>query len=247
MMRIAVLFFLLTAALPQSISAQEEARHIPLGIGHSDFPHNFNPDFDPREMDGARGAELCSPCHVPYDRQRGLRLEESGLPWDGTLASATFKKATEAVWNPNAGDSQPTGYSKMCIGCHDGSAASDVFDRYHGGGSEDSQAAHLVSVAYVPAQGATLRPQAERFGGSGTIADVLQGGTLLQCSSCHDVHDQPGESAPGPFLLRAAETPTEDPTRDLCLSCHTDLPEEPEQAPATSLLLEESATVSPSR
>jgi len=58
------------------------------------------------------------------------------------------------------------------------------------------------------------------MGGSGTIADVLEGG-VLQCSSCHDVHDQPGESIPGTHLLRVAQTAAQGGTPSgLCLTCH---------------------------
>jgi hypothetical protein len=56
------------------------------------------------------------------------------------------------------------------------------------------------------------------MGTSGTIASVLDNGKV-QCSSCHDVHDQ--ESVAGSHLLRVAQTVAQGGTASgLCLTCH---------------------------
>ncbi|MCR4332912.1 MAG: hypothetical protein NUV34_09470, partial [Sulfuricaulis sp.] len=63
-----------------------------------------------------------------------------------------------------------------------------------------------------------LRATTTAMGTSGTIADVLDGGKV-QCSSCHDVHDQ--ESVTGSHLLRVAQTVTQGGAASgLCLTCH---------------------------
>jgi hypothetical protein len=53
------------------------------------------------------------------------------------------------------------------------------------------------------------------MGTSGTIADVLDAGKV-QCSSCHDVHDQ--ESVAGTHLLRVLNNGAN--PSGLCLTCH---------------------------
>lgn len=50
------------------------------------------------------------------------------------------------------------------------------------------------------------------------MAATLDNGKV-QCSTCHDVHDQ--ESVPGTHLLRTAQSPTEGGVPSgLCLTCH---------------------------
>jgi hypothetical protein len=56
------------------------------------------------------------------------------------------------------------------------------------------------------------------MGTSGTIADVLDAGKV-QCSSCHDVHDQ--ESVAGTHLVRVAQSVAQGGVASgLCLTCH---------------------------
>jgi hypothetical protein len=64
-----------------------------------------------------------------------------------------------------------------------------------------------------------LRPKSTTMGTSGTIADVLEGGTKVQCSSCHDVHDQ--DTVVGSHLLRVGTTVAKGGLASgLCLVCH---------------------------
>ena len=56
------------------------------------------------------------------------------------------------------------------------------------------------------------------MGTSGTIANVLDQ-DKVQCSSCHDVHEQ--ESVAGTNLLRVAQTVAQGGNPSgLCLTCH---------------------------
>ena len=79
----------------------------------------------------------------------------------------------------------------------------------------DLRGTHPLSITYDPAADPNLNPVATAMGTSGTIADVLDNGKV-QCSSCHDVHDQ--ETVAGTHLLRVAQTGAR--ASGLCLTCH---------------------------
>lgn len=151
----------------------------------------------------------------------------------------------------NAFETEPIGVAKMCLGCHDGTVAVDNFDSkslasgaplgafFIGqdwdpgfqvpgpditpiNGDLNLLGTHPMSIQYGgPSVDPGLNPTSTPInGGPLTIADVLDNGRV-QCSSCHDVHDAPGESVPNTHLLRAPQTVAQGGTASqLCLTCH---------------------------
>jgi predicted CXXCH cytochrome family protein len=93
----------------------------------------------------------------------------------------------------------PDGLSKLCLTCHDGIIAPDVFILHH-----------YVSAVYDVSKTNLKDPVVTVMGLSGTISEVLDRGKI-QCSSCHDVHG--AESVAHTKLLRA-EKP------EICTVCH---------------------------
>ncbi len=212
------------------------------GIAAFGSPHNFADDDDPAhpELPASGGwnqrEEICRVCHVPHDHANAAHYGDVGLLWNHALSSATYTMYSSGTLD-GAIASQPTGYSKMCLGCHDGTVGIDTFDKYAGGTvfiqdfdadwqipsadyAGDLGKTHPISIEYDETADPNLQPKTATMGGSGTIADVLEGGTILQCSSCHDVHDQPGESVPGTHLLRVGQTAATGTPSGLCLTCH---------------------------
>jgi hypothetical protein len=137
---------------------------------------------------------------------------------------------------------QPDGIAKLCLGCHDGTVAIDTFDKYAGtagneiqniyggavanfwmvpfldGANRDLRGTHPLSITYDTVADPNLRATSTTMGTSGTIADVLDAGKV-QCSSCHDVHDQ--ESVAGTHLVRVAQSVAQGGVASgLCLTCH---------------------------
>ena len=92
------------------------------------------------------------------------------------------------------------------------------------GGNKNLTGTHPLSIVYDDVADTGLHPQTNAMGNSGTIFDVLEpssAGPKVQCSSCHDVHDGPGESVPGTHLLRVSNTVAAGGTASgLCLTCH---------------------------
>ncbi len=203
------------------------------GNGIAGSPHDFSTDAW-----NFRG-EICRTCHIPHDHGRDTGLV--GLLWNHALPDHAYTMYSSSTLD-GAQDSQPTGIAKMCLGCHDGTVALDEFDRNVGTpgavfiqdveenfrfprvpGAEgtDLSATHPLSIVYDETADLSLNPKTNPMGGSGlTIEDVLEGGKV-QCSSCHDVHDSPGESVAGTHLLRVAQSAGQggDPS-GLCLTCH---------------------------
>lgn len=201
------------------------------GAGIIDSPHDFsNETWNHR-------AEVCRVCHVPHDHDRATQYWTEGLLWNHALSQLTYTMYSSTSLD-GLQDPQPTGISKLCLGCHDGTVAIDQFDNVGTGtvflGSIDAgfvvpggvnaspslQGTHPLSIVYDDVADPNLRPVTDPMGTSGTIDDVLDGGKV-QCSTCHDVHDSAGEAVPGTHLLRVAQTTAQGGAPSgLCLTCH---------------------------
>lgn len=215
------------------LSAPALAQGLGQGLGASGSPHNFTDNIGGPEV-GASGwnqsNELCRVCHVPHDKNstRG----SVGFLWNHGLATRSYTMYSSSSID-GATQPQPVGVAKMCLGCHDGTVALGTFESHTGSTFISSYGAtnqipgaalgsslgatHPISIVYDEAADRGLHPKTRAMGTSGTIGDVLEN-NMVQCSSCHDVHDQPGKSVPGSPLLRVAQTGAT--PSGLCLTCH---------------------------
>ncbi len=179
----------------------------------------------PHDLSGQAwtGGTICGVCHTPHN----IPDPTQPLLWNhGTISTGftLYSSITPGATVPG----QPDGASKLCLGCHDGTVALDDFGGATGGSVSISAAVkipatslnlsgnHPVSVVYNGAS-VGLYPTGAPFAG-GTIADILDTAGKVQCSSCHDVHDDPAEAEPGTPLLRVLNTAPN--ASGLCLSCH---------------------------
>jgi predicted CXXCH cytochrome family protein len=115
---------------------------------------------------------------------------------------ADFQETRDKTnWTSSTGKKSnlPDGLSKLCLTCHDGIIAPDVFILHH-----------YVSAFYDVTETNLRDPDLTLMGVSGSISEVLDRGKI-QCSSCHDVHGV--ESIANTKLLRA-EKP------EICMVCH---------------------------
>lgn len=219
-----------------------------LGAGIAGSPHDFTDDVVAgitaagSEAWNARN-EICRVCHVPHDHNLSSQYYLNGLLWNHGVTAATFVMY-DNTWSSTldgAQSAQPDGISKLCLSCHDGTVALDTFDKYAGGtifisdysggfqvpgagiplvsGSFDLRGTHPLSITYDTSADPNLKnPATTAMGLSGVINDVLDAGKV-QCSSCHDVHDQ--ESVANTHLLRVAQTVAQGGAASgLCLTCH---------------------------
>ena len=153
---------------------------------------------------------MCSACHTPH-----ASIGNSDAPlWDRTASAVTTWTAyTSDTMEHIPGD--PAGVSLLCMSCHDGTVALDSFGGATGGitiaagfiRAADMNNDHPIGFLY---NGAIAGD-----GGLVATATVAAAGVLdtagnVQCSSCHDVHNDL-EAAAG---LPQVEFAT------LCQTCH---------------------------
>jgi hypothetical protein len=230
------------------MSGVSHAQVVTTGIAGSshDFTDGFEGKRDASSGTGVaideswngRG-EICRVCHVPHDHGRATQRYLNGLLWNHGVSSATYSMYDNA-WSStltHTQSAQPDGHAKLCLGCHDGTVGIDTFDKYAGGavfigtydagyqvpgfldgGNQDLRGTHPISIAYA-GDDTKLQPAATATWASGdTVASTLDAGKV-QCSTCHDVHDQ--ESVGGTRLLRTAQATAFGASPSaMCLTCH---------------------------
>lgn len=160
--------------------------------------------------DGGRlGPDLCTPCHTPHQPARQVAA-------DGTLR-VTRGGEGRALRPTGWGDTLLDNASLLCLSCHDGVVAPDVFVSSHAatwseagtlgpGGGRNRLTSHPVGVRY---------PQsAEKYHSAGAVVSdgrmKLPGGRI-QCTTCHDPHNTQRHAG----MLR-----TSNERSRLCLACH---------------------------
>lgn len=157
----------------------------------------------------------CDGCHEPHNAG-----SLPGVPlWNGNEPTVTFTMYSSPSFQATI-DGQPSGPSKVCLSCHDGTnpdwspmiiprqtfEASELVNSHPISFVYDSALASLDGALKDPTEPSTL---------GGTIAEDLLDDNKVQCTSCHDVHS----SGVGDYLLRGYDYgPRHGP--QLCRMCH---------------------------
>jgi len=177
------------------------------------------------------GGQICLPCHTPHN------AESDAAPlWNHELSVATYNLYSSPSMQATV--NQPTGASKLCLSCHDGTVAVDSFGGDSGTIFIDAFSAdanlttdlsndHPISFVYDTAL-ATADPGlfdpsttivtigSGAFSKTGTITDVMLENNVLQCQGCHSVHnDFVAGTAISDALLKISIGGS-----NLCLACH---------------------------
>jgi len=200
--------------------------------------HDFSGQLGWTEQNG----EICVVCHTPHNSysegEAGAGVGELGPLWNRALTAVStydlYDSTTRVGSFINATMAAPTGVSKLCLSCHDGTIAIDSFGRDDngapfvssgapdyvgdinananigggtpGGTSSDLSNDHPVSFVYAD----SVAGDTEIIAAAGGLP--LFGGNL-ECATCHDVHAT--ESVPDTKLLRVDNAGSL-----LCLTCH---------------------------
>lgn len=178
------------------------------------------------------GGQICLPCHTPHNA-----VSDAAPLWNHDLSTATYIPYSSPSMTATVG--QPTGASKLCLSCHDGTVAVDSFGGDTGTifisafGADldlttDLSNDHPISFTYDAAlatadpglwdpTATTVTIGSGTFSRTGSISEVmLEGGTELQCQACHSVHnDFVAGTAISDALLKISIGGSE-----LCLACH---------------------------
>ncbi len=164
--------------------------------------------------------EICIVCHTPHNAVTSV----TNAPLWNHSVSAVASYTLYASPTMDAAVGQPTGSSKLCLSCHDGTVALENFGGVINGTNHVSTANnvgtdlsndHPISITYSDALAGTdggLRLPSTATGvGTGTIAATMLTAGVMQCSSCHDVHNKYNVT----HLLKKSNAGSA-----LCLTCH---------------------------
>lgn len=163
--------------------------------------------------------EVCVVCHTPHNADATI----TNAPlWNHESTVAVFTLYSSATMDAVVG--QPDASSKLCLSCHDGTVALDNFGgttdgtNFISGGSNvgtDLSDDHPISFTYDAAlatlDGGLHDPITTSSGLTGTIDEDMLIGGQVQCSSCHDVHNESNIA----MLLKKSNAASA-----LCLTCH---------------------------
>lgn len=156
--------------------------------------------------------QVCVFCHTPHNAQ------PQGPLWNRQLSGQTYIEYNSSTLQ--AFPSQPTGQSRLCLSCHDGTVALGALGNLPPGTINDLQSSflsgraslgidlsddHPISFPYDTA----LRAADQELESPASIGLPLEN-TQLQCTTCHDVHEK--DIVP---FLRLTTT-----NGELCTRCH---------------------------
>jgi hypothetical protein len=154
-------------------------------------------------------SQTCVLCHAPHNPSNA----SAGPLWNHAMSAATYNLYSSPSTLATIG--QPGPSSKLCLSCHDGTVAILSFGGNTGGMtlidaagagarsvigqdlSNDHPIGFVYDAALVAKDPNKLKPTSTSvtIGSTstrtGTIATLLlDGGTKMECSSCHDVHNK---------------------------------------------------------
>jgi predicted CXXCH cytochrome family protein len=188
---------------------------LPVCAGLATSKHNLSVG-GPGTVKAASETQSCVFCHAPHNASPVAPL------WNRNNPGASYTPYTSSTSIARPG--QPTGASLNCLSCHDGTIAlGDVLNRstrigmaggvttMPAGSSKlgtDLSDDHPISFAYT----ATLAASRGELANPATLTGKvkLDAGGQLQCTSCHDPHDDTN----GKFLVVSNQASA------LCQTCH---------------------------
>lgn len=169
------------------------------------------------------GEQICIFCHTAHGAD--LTVPDSPL-WNHTVTTKVYKVYSSPTLQATVG--QPSGSSKLCLSCHDGTVAVDSYSHKTGVihmtlpdavGADELNNDHPISFVYDDALASKdtglFPPSSHPSGLGGTINKDLLIANRVECSSCHDVHNGPAAMAVNDNLLVITQQQSQ-----LCLTCH---------------------------
>ena len=180
-----------------------------------DSPHNLSAS-GPGSVRAVSEEQVCVFCHTPHNATPIRPL------WNRAMPVQSYSIYTSRALDAQPG--QPTGASKMCLSCHDGTIALGTIASSP---TSISMSGGVTTIPLGPGHlGTDLRddhPISFRFDSALAIDDPklrdpgalppeirLDPNAELQCTSCHDAHN----NGFGDFLVMRSDD------SQLCVSCH---------------------------
>jgi predicted CXXCH cytochrome family protein len=201
---------LLAAALLLAMLLTDKPKATIVGSAH-DFS-GLNPD-----------QQICIFCHTAHNAD--TTVVDAPL-WNHTVTTKNYQLYNSPTMD--AIPDQPSGASRLCLSCHDGTIAVDSYGGRTGTlflkgnlavGADGLANDHPVSFTYDDAlaskDGGLFSPSSTPSGLGSTIAKDMLFNGQLQCASCHDVHNGSAAATVNDNLLLITQIQSR-----LCLTCH---------------------------
>ena len=184
--------------------------------------HNLSVS-SPGTVHAVTESDVCIFCHTPH----GASATDGPL-WNHKMSAATYTPFTSPTLTAlNVAIGQPTGSSRLCLSCHDGTIALGLVSSRPGGIAMnnplpdasnlglDLSADHPISFIYntALANNANAATLGDGLVDPGTLPPevALENGQILQCTTCHDPHNNQYTS----FLVM------DNSSSKLCVTCHS--------------------------
>lgn len=212
-----ILFFFATSALGVDIRSTKHNATSGLGVDVRSTKHNLSIS-GPGPINASSESQICIFCHIPHQKGSAIRyLWNRFDPANPYIPYFSSTLRTDVV-------GQPTGASRMCLSCHDGTialgeiASSPTEIPFKGGirfMPEDSSSYlgtdlsddHPISFVYDEMLSLDNRQIRDP---SALPPQVKLKNNQLQCTACHDPHD----NTYGQFLVM------DNTASSLCTACH---------------------------
>jgi predicted CXXCH cytochrome family protein len=167
---------------------------------------------------------VCVFCHAPHNTNPAVPLWNRPLPSEATPYKMYGSSTFDAVVTTRS--NRPTGASRLCLSCHDGTIAlnsyggsagasapvfmpSDVVPTANPNLTSDLSNSHPISFSYS----ADLAAKAQLKAPAALPPQIkLESGDRLECTACHDAHN----NELGNFLVIDNKLPG----APLCTACH---------------------------
>ena len=175
--------------------------------------HNLS-SSGPGPVKSTATTEICIFCHAPHNTQPATPL------WNQTGSTAsytTYSSSTMAATTVGV----PTGSSKLCLSCHDGTVAIGstmsagqltmqgvTNGRLTGASNLGTNLSDDHPISFVPV------PCNEIVNPAPTSPVKLDPSGQVQCTTCHDPHEMSTDTTTQKFLV------TSNASSALCLACH---------------------------
>ncbi len=197
----------------------------------------------PGAVRSTRETQVCAFCHVPHGGGTLGSNRPASVARYIPYGTGPFRASSDDARKGEAGEGTPSGGSRVCLSCHDGTVAIgqtmrgriDVLGTGVGGQLKsksaigtDLRSSHPISVGPRPSPKLRLPPVGD--------AVKLDKRGRVQCTSCHDPHRNDGDPERGKFLVKPSRS------SELCLTCHS-----PQYWGSTQSSHQQSRTVDPAR
>ena len=193
------------------------------GVGKITAVLNSKHDFRASSQATIRsvsGKDPCVFCHTPHNSSPGSYL------WNQKLSTARLPAYSSTTLKANVEPIRQQDVSKLCLSCHDGTIAlgdtiNDGLFKFVQGSAYALPASSASNLAghkgftdthpfgFAPAHTSEIKPLT-----AGTGLVRLDGTGRVQCTSCHDPHQEYLDPTVGKFLV------TKNAESALCLTCH---------------------------